>query len=285
MKTIVAVTDFSERSATALERAAAIARGSGANLLLVHAVDDSLPRHILAHRMTEAEEALRQEAAAIKGKKARCEVVTGDVFWALHKAATEAHADLIVAGDHRSSPLRDLFGDTTVERLIRVSAVPVLIARTPVTPAYRHALVAVESEEGRELVEVLTSFGKAAPEKTTLLHAISAPAEGLLYYAGVERDVREDYRLRIEEEARSRLETAARRARPPVDIRIVDAPPTPAIADISGSVGCDLVVTSSHARRSVARGILGSVSSELIRHGTTDLLIVPRIVSDRQRRG
>jgi len=285
MKTIVAVTDFSERSGTALERAAAIAKGSGANLMLVHAVDDSLPRHILAHRMTEAEEALRQKAAAIKGMKARCEVVTGDIFWALHRAATETHADLIVAGDHRRSPLRDLFGDTTVERLIRVSAVPVLIARTPVAPTYRHALVAVEGEEGRELVEVLTSFGKAAPEKTTLLHAISAPAEGLLYYAGVERDVREDYRLRIEEEARSRLETAARKARLPVDIRIVDAPPTAAIADFATRTRCDLVAVSSHARRSAARGILGSVSSELIRHGSTDLLIVSRIVSNRQRRG
>lgn len=285
MKTIMAITDFSERSATALERAAAIARGSGADLMLVHAVDDSLPRHILAHRMSEAEEALRQEAAAIKGKKARCEVVTGDVFWALHRAATKAHADLIVAGDHRRSPLRDLFGDTTVERLIRVSAVPVLIARTPVAPAYRHALVAVENEEGGELVEVLTSFGKAAPGKTTLLHAVSAPAEGLLYYAGVERDVREDYRLRIEEEARSRLKAAAAKARLSVDIRIVDTPPAAAIADFSGSAGCDLVAVSSHARRSAARGILGSVSSELIRHGLTDLLIVPRIISDRQRRG
>ena len=285
MKTIVAVTDLSERSETALHRAAAIAAGTGADLVIVHAVDDAFPKHILDHRVTEAEKALHQVANAIPGGKVRWEVTTGDIFWALHRTATEAHADLIVAGDHRRSPLRDLFGDTTIERLIRVSAVPVLIARTPVSPAYRHALVAVESEEGRELVEVLTGFGKSAPEKTTLLHAVSAPAEGLLYYAGVERDVREDYRLRIEEEARSRLKAAAAKARLSVDIRIVDTPPAAAIADFSGSAGCDLVAVSSHARRSAARGILGSVSSELIRHGSTDLLIVPRIVSDRQRRG
>jgi len=37
---------------------------------------------------------------------------------------------------------------------------------------------------------------------------------------------------------------------------------------------------SQRSARAAARGILGSVSSELIRHGATDPFIVPRIVSD-----
>lgn len=278
MKTIVAVTDFSQRSGTALRRAAALAAGTGAGLLLVHAVDDSLPKHILDHRVAEAEQAIAQEAAAIGGVNVGCEVAVGDVFWVLHRTATKAHADLIVAGDHRRSPLRDLFRDTTVERLIRVSAVPVLIARIDAAP-YRHALVGVESDEGPELVDVLARFGKAAPGKATLLHAISAPAEGLLHYAGVEREVRQDYRTRIEHEARSRITAGLKGDSMPLDIRIVDAPPGAAIADFIESAGCDLVAVSSHARRAVARGLLGSVSSELIRHGSTDVLIVPRIAT------
>ncbi|APF39548.1 universal stress protein [Chelatococcus daeguensis] len=278
MKTIVAVTDFSQRSGVALRRAAAIAAGAGARLLLVHAVDDGLPRHILDHRVAEAEQTIDQEAATVGGVNVSCEVVVGDVFWALHRAATQAHADLIVAGDHRRSPLRDLFRDTTVERLIRVSAVPVLIVRIDGAP-YRHALVGVESDEGPELLHVLARFGTAAPGRATLLHAVSAPAEGLLHYAGVEREIRDDYRARIAQEARARITAGLKGHRMPLDIRIVDAPPRLAIADLVESAGCDLVAVSSHARRAVARGLLGSVSSELIRHGSTDVLIVPRIVS------
>lgn len=283
MKTIAAFTDFSQRSATALKRAAALAADAGADLVIVHAIDDSLPEHILGHRMTEAEEALRQEATAFDGVNIRCEVTTGDIFWALHRAATRAHADLVVAGNHRRSPLRDFFRDTTVERLIRVSAVPVLIARTPVTASYRHALVGVESEEGGELLEVLARFGKAAPRKATLLHAFTAPAEGLLYYAGVEREVREDYRSHIEQEARSKLEAVVNKTRIPVDIEIVDAPPTTAITEFADRAGCDLIAVSSHARRGAVRVMLGSVSSELVRYGTTDLLIEPRITGSLSR--
>lgn len=279
MKTIVAVTDFSERSATALERAGAIAASTGADLVVVHAVDDSVPKQILDHHVADAEEVLRQGPRSITGAKVRTEVVTGDVFWALHRAATTAYADLIVAGDHRRSPLRDLFCDTTVERLIRVSAVPVLIARNAVASPYRHALVGVETEEAGELLEILTGFGKAGPARATLLHAISTPAEGLMFYAGVDREIREDYRMEVERRARSRLAASRRATGIPVDIRILDATPHEALADFAEREGCDLVAVSSHARRAVARGLLGSVSSELIRHGSVDLLIVPRLVA------
>lgn len=282
MKTIAAMTDFSERSNLALERARTIAAASGADLLVVHAIDDSLPRDILERRIAEAEDLMRRSAGAGATPGLRWEVATGDTFWALHRAATSAHADLIVAGDHRRRPLRDLVLDTTIERLIRISALPVLIARTSVGPAYRHALVAVESEEGDELVRVLVEFGAARPAKATLLHALSAPAEGLMHYAGVQREDREDYRASIAREARTRLVASVRDSAIPTDIRIVDSPPAEAIAGYVKDEGCDLVAVSSHARRAPLRGILGSISSELIRYGTTDLLIVPRIVSGRR---
>lgn len=282
MKTIAAMTDFSERSTLALERARAIAAASSAEILVVHAIDDGLPRDILERRVAEAEDLLRRQAGASGTPGLRWEVAIGDTFWALHRAATNARADLIVAGNHRRRPLRDLIRDTTVERLIRVSALPVLIARTPVTASYRHALVAIESEEGDELVGVLADFGTARPAGATLLHAISAPAEGLMHYAGVQREDREDYRANIMREARTRLIASVRESPIPTEIKIVDSPPAEAIARFVEESGCDLVAVSSHARRAPVRGILGSISSELIRYGTTDLLIVPRIVSGRR---
>ncbi len=278
MKTIVAATDLSDRSTPALQRAGRIAAGSGADLVVVHCIDDALPQKYRERRMAEAREMLDEQAAAL-GLKARIVVAAGDVFWEVHRIATEAHAGLIVAGDHRRSAIRDIFRDTTVERLIRVSAVPVLIARGAADANYRHAIVAVESAEGGELIDVLAAFGDAAPTRATVLHAFDAPAAGLMYVAGVARERIEEYYAGVAYEARKRLRGAAAEPPFPVEIEVVDAEPSAAIRDYAAREKCDLVAVSSHARRAVVRGILGSVSSELGRHGSIDVLIAPRVVA------
>ncbi|GIL00943.1 MAG: hypothetical protein BroJett030_08420 [Alphaproteobacteria bacterium] len=280
MKTIVAATDFSQRSVAAIDRAAALAAATGAALLVVHAVDDSLPRPVVERRLAEANDMLAEQSTMLERVGGRHEVASGDVFLAIHRAASAAHADLVVVGDHRRGVLRDIISDTTVERLIRVSAVPVLIARTAGAPPYQHALAGVESMEGPELLEALASFGSDAPARTTLLHAIDTSATGLMYYAGIDRQAIDDYRAEVARQARARLTAQIASAPLMADIAIVDDPPAVAITRHAQESGCDLVVVSSHARRIVARGILGSVSSHLIRRGITDLLIVPRVVSD-----
>jgi nucleotide-binding universal stress UspA family protein len=140
-------------------------------------------------------------------------------------------------------------------------------------------VVGVESEEGKELLDVLADLGRAAPAQATVVHAVTAPAEGLMYYAGIDSEAMEDYRANVAREARARLTAAIAAGGIPTDIRIVDAAPASAIAEVAKDARSDLVVVSSHPRRAMARGILGSVSSGLIRHGATDLLIVPRLVS------
>lgn len=277
MKTIAVLTDFSERSAVAVGRAAAIAAATRAEPVLVHAVDDNLPKHVLERRISEAEETLKDEAAGLSPSP-RVHVAVGDVYWALHSAATSLHADLIVAGDHRRNPVRDLFSDTTIERLIRVSAVPVLLARTSATLAYRTALVAIESGEGNDLLARLADLGGAGPKRAVLLHAASMSAEGMMYYAGLDADAIDDYRSRVFREARSRLTGLDQPNGITCEIRIEEGLPANAIDETATAEGCDLVVLSSHARRAAVRGLLGSVSSTQIRRGRTDLLIVPRVV-------
>ncbi|HEX2020290.1 MAG TPA: universal stress protein [Aurantimonas sp.] len=277
MKTIMAATDLSTRSALALCRAAALAKATGAQLRIVHAIDDDLPPSILERRVAEAEERLAAETADLELSELHREVVVGDVFWALHRAATAAGAELIVTGDHRRSRLRDIFRDTTVERLIRVSALPVLIVRTETTGPHRHAVVGVESAEGPELIEALARFGDAAPARATILHAVATPGTGMMYYAGVAPETIEEHRHAAAESARSKLAADLADTQLPFSIEIVDTAPVAALAGYAARRDGDLLVVSTHARRGLARGLIGSVSGELIRHGNTDLLIVPRV--------
>ncbi|ESR24910.1 universal stress protein [Lutibaculum baratangense] len=281
MRMVVAATDLSKRGDRAVDRAALIARGAGAELLVLHVVDDDQPRGIVQGLVAEAEEYLSAEVAARAGSvPARHLVVTGDIYVALHEEAASAGAGLIVAGDHRHSAIRDVFRDTTIERLVRLSSVPVLIARRPEAKPYLRALLGVESGEAMELAHVIDGWGEVRPEQLVILHAFDALAAGLMAYAGASREDIEAHGREMAEGLAERLHATldaqlARRTR----LRVLEGEPAALMQETAERENCDLIVVSTHARRGLMRGLLGSVSSALLRRGTTDLLIVPRVVA------
>jgi nucleotide-binding universal stress UspA family protein len=292
MKNILLATDFSGRSHLALLRAREIARRTGAALTLAHVVDADQPEglvdmHIVAAGAVLAamEEEGEEEGRTEEEIETRHVVLKGEVFWALRQAALDRGADLIIAGGHRRSWLRDAFRDTTIERLARVAPVPVLVARNPdpsppdASP-WRHAVVGIESDEGARLAEVVAALGRAAPAAVTLVHAFDPVAAGTLVTSGASRDEVADYRREMASRARERIG----RNMPPVwrDLP-VEAIEGDAIAALEGAarrLGADLVVTSTHARRGLDRLILGSVSAHFIRQGVTDFLLVPAAAAD-----
>lgn len=279
LKTIAVATDLSGRGALAFRRALTIAEATGADILLVHAVDEDQPSDMIATATAQAADHMREQ---IEGSDVKAlvesRVVVGDIYWAIHEAAAAADADLLIVGDHRRSVLRDIFRDTTVERLIRLTAIPVLLARLPEERAYRRALVGIESREAPELVKALDLLGNAGPRSMVGLHAFDAPATGFLANISVPPERIDAYRSEIANAAtKDILATMDESLKQRMRLRIVDDEPARALQSAARDEDCDLIAISTHARRGLLRNLLGSVSSELIRHGTTDLLVVPRI--------
>ena len=62
---ILAATDFSTRAQRALRRAGLLARDTGAELALVHVVDDDQPQDLVAMERREAERILAEQVGAI----------------------------------------------------------------------------------------------------------------------------------------------------------------------------------------------------------------------------
>lgn len=277
MTTIAVATDLSGRSAVALRRARMLAVETGSELVVVHVIDDDLPAALIERRAAEAKEILDTGNAEVDGPPVRVVVEVGDVFSTVPDVADKVGASLIVTGDHRRRRFRDLFRDTTVERLIRVSNLPVLIARTSVEAGYANPLVAVESEEAPELLKALETVSRK-PSRLVAVHAHGAPAAGLMFYAGIKPEAISDYQRSHADKIRSRLAQSFGAAGFPVDIRVVDEVPLEAIMRIAEAEHCDLILVSSHTRRGPVRGLLGSVSSSLIHDGHKDLMIVPRVV-------
>ena len=124
---ILAATDFSTRSNRALRQAGLLARASGAQLALVHVVDDDQPQALLEMEREEAKQILAEQIRVMPELlEVQCNpiVVTGSPFSGILRAATTMSAELIVMGAHRRQLLRDIFVGTTVERVIAPGPFP-----------------------------------------------------------------------------------------------------------------------------------------------------------------
>src|SRR4029079_5228222 len=136
---ILAATDFSTRSHRAIRRAGLLARATNAELRLVHVVDDER-QELLELDTREAQRILQEQIGAIPElaeTNVRSVVIAGDAFDGILRTATTTAADLIVMGAHRKQLLQDIFIGTTIERVIRLGAYPVLMVNRQPAQQYR----------------------------------------------------------------------------------------------------------------------------------------------------
>jgi nucleotide-binding universal stress UspA family protein len=138
IKTIVCAVDFSDGSERALERAAVLAKATGARVVLLHAYQLpvlALPDGVVtaspdfvSKLTTHAQEALdrMREKLASQGVNATTQLVEGNPVETIVTCANQLEASMLVLGTHgRSGFKRYLLGSTT-ERVVRTATVPVL---------------------------------------------------------------------------------------------------------------------------------------------------------------
>ena len=138
---ILCPVDFSGLSAEAMRYAADLSRRLGARLTVLYANTFSAPPYFTKGKLDDLEQQFRssfQEAeAALRdfvgkegvGGRADLLVVEGLPVDAIHKAALETNADLIVMGTHGRGGLKRLMLGSVTDRVLRESEVPVLTVR------------------------------------------------------------------------------------------------------------------------------------------------------------
>ncbi len=137
MKTILVPTDFSVAAQMACQYAAALARATRAQLVLLHTyhVPVSYPnisgKASRAHRLQKQQgkklEVFRRELSEAYGIEAKILVMPGLAAEQVPSLARVLAADLVVMGTRRNGdPTRSLFGSVTTAVISR-SAVPVLV--------------------------------------------------------------------------------------------------------------------------------------------------------------
>ena len=136
-RNILVAIERSNADETIMRHATALARLTGASLVLVHVAHGWAARHFHDLALRESEEMrddrayLEQLVAQLQGEglHARARLALGDPATALVKAADEEGVDLVAMATHGHRLVNDLLRGTTVDRVRHDLKIPVLLVR------------------------------------------------------------------------------------------------------------------------------------------------------------
>lgn len=143
-KRILCPTDFSRHSRFALRRAAAMARASGAEMILVHVLPQAplveaselssiIPkvRAIMKLEEERARAALEREARSklLREVKVRTVLAGGSPSREIVRIASRMRADLIVISTHGTTGVLHLVLGSVAEGVVRLAQCPVLVVK------------------------------------------------------------------------------------------------------------------------------------------------------------
>jgi len=278
MDKILVATDLSERSDHALRRALALAGQFGAELGVLHVVDDELPVEIVDTLRTAAEDKLNGHLKDLPedlGERTTLRVEPGEPVEQIIDTAWSTQADLIVIGLHRRRWVRDLVLGATLERLLRLCDRPVLVVREAASAPYRRVLVAVDFSIGSR--RAYEAGVRLAPEaRFQLVHAYDTPFS-FLTSRGSQVEAATQHANALERMVEQELQTLAGRlpaGAPKPELVLVRGEPTGAILDQVAKQRPDLLALGTHGRTGVARAVLGSVARTLLQDPPCDVLAV-----------
>lgn len=282
MKRILAATDFSTRAHRATRRAAVLARQSGAELTLLHIVDEG-PEALVALEVAESRKILDEQIASIPElRDVRCRpvVAIGAPHDAIMQVATAGDANLIVMGSHRKQLLRDVFVGTTIERVIRTGTWPVLMVNSEAAQAYASVLTALDlSDTSTNALSSASALGILDATRLTVVHAFDAIAKSKLALADVPEDRISAYVETEQQRATSELKsflTSLSFDAAQWSYYVAEGDAVPVISKAVDAMGPELLVVGTHGRSGVAKILLGSVAEQLLRTMEIDILAVPR---------
>ena len=279
MKSILMATDLSARSDRALERAVDLAGRHGAELTVVHVVDEDLPPTLADAQQIAARQAIQEHVdtlATDDGPPIRIEAVFGRAYIDILEVSEKVDADLIVLGVHREGTFKDMFRGTTAERVIRAGNTPVLLVKDRMSGPYRRVMVGVDfSVYSRRALEFAIRFVPGGD--VHLVHAYDVPFKGFLYGQDTRKQISDAHRAEFEKLIETEMTTflaSLEDKAPKLERTMQEGAVREVLYQQIGRQNPDLLVIGTHGRTGVAHAFLGSVAEDLLRDPPCDVLAV-----------
>ena len=285
-------TDLSTAARHAAQRAAMLARESGASVELLHVIETSAltqltrlladPQSPVVSRIVAQADAdlaaLARDINADYGVAATTHSVQGPLLASITTRASEIGADLLVLGASQAGYLRQWLLGATAERLLRKTTEPMLFVRQPPHQGYRTVLVTVDfSDSAAQSIKLARQICPKA--RLILLHACEFPFEGKMRFAGVDDDAVWQYRQSIRRDALQRLQTLATET----GLDPANWQPVVTHGDTVHDIvqqqldhDVDLVVVGKHGAGMTEDLLLGSVTQQVLGQVLSDVLVGAR---------
>ncbi|WP_147105999.1 universal stress protein [Tateyamaria sp. syn59] len=273
LTSILVATDLSTRSDRAVRRAAHIARAHGAALTVLTVMDDAMPAEVIDTLHAKTRAALERFVGSVcVGVNVTIKAEPGDPTTdILHACA--GGIDLLVMGTHRVRPFLDLLRETTMQRIVRHTATPVLLVTDRADHHYVNVIAACDfspaSSGAIRMAHAIADEAKIHP-----VHALNVPYAGRLSRTQAAGDAIEaSFRKEAEASARSWLASETLPTAHMSDIEILPGSPLPILRSKVELGDIDLVAVGAHGRVGSARSLLGSLATDLMRDPPCDVLI------------
>jgi nucleotide-binding universal stress UspA family protein len=293
IRSILVASDLSDTADRVVGDAAAIAAVIGADLHVVTVVEPSYLPAVYPAMGETAVEMHRRIQETRQGIDAQIERVLPEHFAvasryvaydspyrAILNRADEIKADLVVIGPHRPRPFGARLLGKTADRLVRSLSVPCLVLRGHVTLPLARVLVPTDlSPASRVALDTAIDWAVAlrredtsgAATKLRVVHV--AP-----WFLGGES--LPNQRLSMGDVLHSEVDAAVERAGGDllldVEEEVIwgDAPADDILQAAIAPV-TDLIVIGTHGNGAIARALIGSVSSAVVRDAECPVLLVP----------
>jgi nucleotide-binding universal stress UspA family protein len=288
---IVIGMDFSESAVNAAQWTVS-SLAPHAAVTLVHVIDPPDRPRFARNRLPSSEdiEATAREfadtqllriSARLQPIVVRTEIRVGKPHEEIARVARDLGADLVVVGPHGDRPGRTKFLGTTADRLVRTSAIPVLVATNPPPGKPTKILVPVDDAPiTPALLSAVRSIADAYDAAVTLLHiwsnAVYSHVATMAHITSAneteaERAIDEDLR----NAGRAWLEEAARvgLARD-VSIFVTHGSPGSVTVAIAAEHHIDLIAMGRRGAGEVVAALLGSTVGTVLHGARCPVLVI-----------
>lgn len=290
LKRVLATTDLSAPARHAAERAALVAKDTGATLQVVHVISDPVLgslRRLIEGSPDDVELRLRgkidrdvarlgEHLAQTLGAAVPADVVTGPLIARILGHAAAMRADLLVLGAQGASFMRHLMLGSTAERLVRKSDRPLLVVKQPPHERYRRVLVAVDFS--RPSLAALDLARAVAPHADLVLfHSYDIPYEDWMQSVEVREEALQHYQQAARRCAVQGMQAfleAAGLTATDVPTVVVKGDPTLRILEQEQELDCDLIVVGKQGETVPEEFLLGSVTKHVLQQSQSDVLVV-----------
>jgi nucleotide-binding universal stress UspA family protein len=281
-KRILVAADLTNGRDAAFERGLEIARMSGAEVYLLHAVPAKQPFSSGATKRLRRTAEFRDRAERL-GVTLQAVDQHGDPAEIIELHANARDVDLIVMGAEPHRKPKWLRRSSLTERVLRRSKQPTLVVPSAddASSDFENVLVAVDlSPESRTLVEHATQLAGGNSPRLTVVHAVESieAADAVQTHA---RWIVPEYRTHLLDDARRELESVLHDVRTPADTRVQLATGSApaAIVDEARAIDADLIVVGKSDRFRP----LGRTAVRVLRDQERALLVVPATNGVRAR--